>query len=52
MVYCSGERGDEAGHLLLGVQENHQQGRCLRVPRAGTVDLMSLLMLSSARVAQ
>ena len=28
-----GECGDEAGHLLQGVQVAHQQGRGLRVPR-------------------
>lgn len=29
-----GERGDQARHLLIGVQKDHQQGRCVRVPRA------------------
>lgn len=32
-----GQRGDQARHLLVGVQEDHQQGRCVRVPGAGAV---------------
>lgn len=34
-----GERGDEARHLLIGVQEDHQQGCCVRVPGAGAVNV-------------
>lgn len=32
-----GQRGDQARHLLVGVQEDHQQGCCVRVPGAGAV---------------
>lgn len=44
-----GECGDEARHLLVSVQEDNQQGRCVRVPGSGAV-VNLILMLSQSSV--
>lgn len=53
-VAAAGQRGDQARHLLVGVQEDHQQGRCVRVPGAGAVNVEHFdmpLLTPSQRVA-